>query len=241
MLYCHSQMLCSNIIWRMLLISLFLLFISSPLPDIVSWEWILLVHFLFFICKQVYFSRSSSCWGLRGKRHQGSFQVWNPFPLPSILAQGQTPSYKFWFVCLICHLALPFLFFWNKWNDVVTNSCMLCLLFWQVTSSFIPQHICQFYKITWLSHEGAKLFGQTLFEVFLWIFLGEISFKSVEWLKLPHMWMDLIQSVGDLNRTRRISLLPVGWILCDCLSRKHKHMFGLQPVDLWEGVIPLPS
>lgn len=181
-----------------------------PLPDIVSWEWILFWFIFYFSSvKQVHFSRSSSCWRPPCKRHQGSFQVWKlPFPLPST-CPGSDSFLQIWFVCLICHLALPFLFFWNKWNDVVTNLCMLCLLFLASDFSFIPQYICQFYVSTWLSHEVPSYLVKHYLRCFCGYFWVRLAFKSVEWLKLPHMWMDLIQSVGDLNRTRRLSLPPV--------------------------------
>lgn len=143
-----------------------------PLPDIVSWEWILFWFIFYFSSvKQVHFSRSSSCWRPPCKRHQGSFQVWKlPFPLPST-CPGLDSFLQIWFVCLICHLALPFLFFGT--NGMMLLQIYVCCAsyFWQVTSVYLSI-LCVNLTQPW----GAKLFGQTLFEVFLWIFLGEISF-----------------------------------------------------------------
>ena len=161
MFYCNSQMLCSNIFWIMLLISPILLFISLP----PSWCSImrmnsLLIHFLFFICETMHFSRSRSCWRPPCERHQGSFQVWK-FPFPSLLhlppssppclspslssylpaslpssptCTGSDSFLQIWFVCLICYLALPLLFFGTKGMILlqIYVCCVSC--FWQVTS-----------------------------------------------------------------------------------------------------------
>ena len=229
MFYCNSQMLCSNIFWIMLLISPILLFISSP----PSWCSImrmnsLLIHFLFFICETMHFSRSRSCWRPLCERHQGSFQVWK-FPFPSLLHLPPSsppclsPSLSFLPSCLPAfqsHLhrvrllptnlvCLSYLLFsssssafWNKRNDPVTNLCML--LFLASDFSFIPQYICQFYVSTWLSHDVPRYLVKHYLRCFCGYFWVRLTFKSVEWLKLPHMWMGLIQSVGGLNRTKRL-------------------------------------
>lgn len=94
--------------------------------------------------------------------------------------------------------------FWNKRNDLVTNLCMLCLLFLASDFSFIPQYICQFYVSTWLSHEVPRYLVKHYLRCFCGYFWVRLTFKSVEWLKLPHMWMGLIQSVGGLNRAKRL-------------------------------------
>lgn len=106
-----------------------------PLPDIVSWKWILFWFIFYFSSvKQVHFSRSSSCWRPPCERHQGSFQVWKlPFPLPSTCS-GSDSFLQIWFVCLICHLALPFLFFGTNGMMLLQSYVCCASYFWQVTS-----------------------------------------------------------------------------------------------------------
>ena len=138
----------------------------------------------------------------------GSPPVWSPFPFAFHLPRVRLLPTNL--VCLsYLSFSSSFSVFWNKWNDVVTKLCMLCLLFLASDFSFIPQYICQFYVSTWLSHEVPSYLVKHYLRCSCGYFWVRLAFKSVEWLKLPHMWMDLIQSVGGLNRTRRLSLPSV--------------------------------
>ena len=177
-----------------------------PLPDIISCEWILFWFiFDFPSVKQVNFSRSRFCWRPMWERHQGLFQVWKFFlrslvslPLLYPLISSLFPSPAFFLpscfppflshchrdrlfptnlVCLFyLSFSSSFSAFWSKRSDLVIV-CVCCVsCFWQMISVLYLNVCLSILCVNLTGPWGAQVFGQTLFGVFLWMFVDEINF-----------------------------------------------------------------
>lgn len=121
---------------------------------------------------------------------------------------------------------------WTVFQDVTVVTDMRCLMWWLI------------FCVNLTRLQGAQIFGQTLFWVFLWRCLWmRLTFESVHWIRLPSlMWVDFNQSAETWMEKR----LAISWVenffLLDCLQAgmsafsafgHNGNLLGFEPTSLW--------